>query len=70
MPVPAGALFWGHIGLDKVRNHLAIGGIGHAQILVEKKVAQTIAAPGGIGRLDMGEAGAGGVQHGGWLLRG
>jgi hypothetical protein len=42
MAVPARAFFWCLIGFDQMRNDLAMGGLGNAQIAVQKEVAQSV----------------------------
>ncbi len=68
MTVPAGARFWCHVCLHKVRDHLAVRGLGNAQVAVEEKVAQAARHKFGITRFDMRELGGCAVQHGMLLL--
>lgn len=53
MPVPASARFWCHIGLDQVRNHLAVRGLGNAEVAVQKEIAQAAGDKLRIARLDV-----------------
>jgi hypothetical protein len=63
MPVPAGALFRCHVGFDKVRDDLALGGRGDAEVAIQEEVAQAVAAPGRVPRLDVREPGGSLIRH-------
>ena len=70
MAVPAGALFGCHVGLDEVRDARARAvASADAEVLVEEEVAQAVAAPAGVGGLDVRELGGRLVQHEALLRR-
>jgi hypothetical protein len=41
MMVPTRAVFRCELGLDLLRNHLARGGLGYAEIAMQKEITQT-----------------------------
>ena len=64
MSVPARARFRCHVRLDKVRDHPTVGGVGNAEVAVQKEVAQTAGDKLRVARFDMGKLGCAAVQHG------
>ena len=64
MPVPSGARFWCHIGLDQVRNHFSVRGFSDTQVAVQKKVPQSAWHKLRVGGLYVGKLGGSAVEHG------
>jgi hypothetical protein len=65
MAVPTSALFRSLIRLDELRDDAARGGGFDTEVLVEKEIAQPVAALLAVGGFVMRELGGRGVQHGG-----